>query len=532
MKKIYTLIIFTLIAGMVSAAIPLSNRTWIRVGSLQSPFDAWGAERGWDANRSIYEGLLWPAWYDRSDNFVIDRQFMACRDFTAPGGDVLDYKAAKFSTGASASQIIPQVLEQEGKYPYCDITVDRTAQYYDDYLNGNINENLEADRVVTNTLRTGLGVTMTRKVLAFSQPYNDNYFIYEYTFENTGNVDDDDEIELTNTINDFYFGMMSRYCTSREAYYVTNLRQASWGAHQWVYHTPMKDDPELPYYYSWLGQAKTPDHTMEYDNIGVPVLPAEAPVDEARIRCPQFAGVAVLHSDRSYNDISDDKSKVRIGWYVGDNTPPEGSDAQAWVLLNDNFENRATFDIPQDVWAGHELADRLAPMEALQYASGGTNGYVGFGPYDIPHGESVKIVFTEGVSGLDRKKAVEVGKKWYKAYQGNTVDMELPPPPEYRDPEPVAADAPEMDIYKDSWVYTGKDSIIKTFHNAKKNYDSGYDITFPPPPPVSFDIIPQPDKVVLEWADNSMQDEDFEGYRLYRAMLEPDSFYHKIFECS
>ncbi|MDZ7797938.1 MAG: hypothetical protein U5N56_13295 [Candidatus Marinimicrobia bacterium] len=29
-----------------------------------------------------------------------------------------------------------------------------------------------------------------------------------------------------------------------------------------------------------------------------------------------------------------------------------------------------------------------------------------------------------------------------------------------------------------------------------------------------------------------MQDGDFEGYRLYRAMLEPDSFYHKIFECS
>ncbi|MFO7841061.1 MAG: hypothetical protein R6V48_02725 [Fidelibacterota bacterium] len=223
LKRITSLL---LIAGIAVAAIPLSNRTWIKVGSLQSPFDAWGAERGWDANRSIYEGLIWPAWYDRSDNFVIDRQFMACRDFTAPNGDVLDYRAAKFSTGANTSQIIPQVLEQEGKYPYCDITVDGTAQYYDDNLKGNINEDLVADRIVTNIVRTGLGVTMTRRILAFSQPYNDNYFIYEYTFENTGNVDDDDEIELTNTINDFYFGMITRYCTSREAYYVNNLRQA------------------------------------------------------------------------------------------------------------------------------------------------------------------------------------------------------------------------------------------------------------------------------------------------------------------
>ena len=103
----------------------------------------------------------------------------------------------------------------------------------------NIDEDLIADRVVTNVIHTALGLKMTRKVYAFSQQYNDNYFIYEYTFENTGNIDDDDQIELSETIHDFYFGMMSRYCTSREAREVTNLRQAGWGAHQWVYHTPM-----------------------------------------------------------------------------------------------------------------------------------------------------------------------------------------------------------------------------------------------------------------------------------------------------
>ncbi|MDZ7797939.1 MAG: hypothetical protein U5N56_13300 [Candidatus Marinimicrobia bacterium] len=415
-----------IIANIAFSAIPLSTRTWVRVGAIQTPFDAWGAERGHDANLGMYVGMLWPAWYDRTDNFVIDRQFMACRDFTTTSGDVQDYKSAKFHTTSSVSQLVPMTLDQVGKYPYCDITVDGTAQYYEDYLNGNIDENLIADRIVTNIVRTGLGVTMTRKIFAFSQQYNDNYFIYEYTFENTGNIDDDDDIELTNTINDFYFGTMPRYCTSREARYVTNLRQAGWGAHQWVHHTPMKDDPELPYFYTWLGQAKTNDITMEYDNIGVPVLPAEAPLDEARIRSPQVAGMAVLHSDQAYNSEVNDKTKVRIGWYIGDSVPPEGADQQAWLYLSDNYQDLGMFDIPQDVYAGHEIADRFPPFNIINKDAAGTNGYLSFGPYDIPHGESVKIVLTEGVSGINRRKAIEVGKKWYKAYQGNTVDMELP----------------------------------------------------------------------------------------------------------
>ncbi|MCK5816742.1 MAG: hypothetical protein KAH15_01935, partial [Candidatus Marinimicrobia bacterium] len=491
MKNILKVILIsTLIAGMLFSAIPLSNRTWIKIGALQSPFDAWGAERGWDANRSLYEGLQWPAWYDRTDNFVIDRQFMACRNFTNKNGEVQPYQSSKFSTGASANQIVPQSLSQTGRYPYTAISVDGLTQYVDDYINGQYHDDTKADRVVTNVLNTALGLQMTRKIYAFSQQYHDNYFIYEYTFVNTGNIDDDDAIEVSETIHDFYFGMMSRYCTSREAYYVTNLRQASWGAHQWVYHTPMIDDPDIPYFYSWLGQAKTTDITLAYDNVGVPVLPAVGTYDEARVKSPQFVGMAVLHTDAAYNDNSNDKSKVKTGWYIGDSVPGEGNDQQAWTCLSSNFQNLGTFNVSQDVYGDHKIADRLAPYTVIKDrgAAAGTNSYLSFGPYEVPFGETIKIVLCEGVAGLDRKKAIEVGKKWYKAYNGNNVDLTLPPDPEFRDPDPVDETAPMMDIYKDSWVYTGKDSIIKTFIKAKENYDSGYDISIPPPPPLTFDI--------------------------------------------
>ncbi len=532
-KLILSLILIFLLFDINYAAIPLSNRTWVRVGALQTPFDAWGAERGHDANLSRYVGLQWPAWYDKTDNFVIDRQFMACRNFTNKDGDVQLYQSTKFHTTSSPNQLVPISLTQIGKYPYTQITVDGTDQYYSDFLNGNIDEDLIADRIVTNVIHTGLGIKMTRKVYAYSQQYNDNYFIYEYTFENTGNIDDDDAIELSGDIHDFYFGMMSRYCTSREARTVTNLRQAGWGAHQWVYHTPMDEDPDLPYFYTWLGQAKTTDITMNYDNVGVPFLPAEGPIDEARIRSPQFAGMAVLHTDAAYNDGSNDKSKTHTGWYIGDAVPGEGNDEQAWNCLDGRFGNHVRTEVPQDEYAGHKIADRYAPYLTIKDVdAAGTNSFLSFGPYEIPFGESIKIVLCEAVSGMDRKKAIEIGRNWYKAYIGNTVDLTLPPDPVYHDPDPIDDTAPLMDIYKDSWVYTGKDSIIKTFYQAKATYDNDYEISFAPPPPQTFEILPQPDQIMIEWDNSAESDPNFEGYRIYRAMLEPDSFYHPIFECS
>ncbi|MDZ7822304.1 MAG: hypothetical protein U5N26_11185 [Candidatus Marinimicrobia bacterium] len=57
---------------------------WINVGSLQSNFAAGGAERAW--NNVYYEGMRWPAWYSYTDNHVIDRQWLVCKNYTSPEG--------------------------------------------------------------------------------------------------------------------------------------------------------------------------------------------------------------------------------------------------------------------------------------------------------------------------------------------------------------------------------------------------------------------------------------------------------------
>ena len=43
--------------------------------------------------------------------------------------------------------------------------------------------------MVFNVVNTTMGVTLTRRIMAFSQQYHDNYYIKEYTFKNTGYVD-------------------------------------------------------------------------------------------------------------------------------------------------------------------------------------------------------------------------------------------------------------------------------------------------------------------------------------------------------
>jgi len=532
-KKILIVMNMMIITCMLFSAVPLNKRVWIRVGSLQSQVDAWGAERGWNANSMKYVGLQWPAWSDDSDNFVIDRPFMACRNFITQSGDTLEYKSVKFSAYANTTQIIPQMLEQSALYSTL-VRVDGVIQQADDSIGVfHLASESPADRIVTNIVRTGMGVTMTRRVYAFSHPDHDNYLITEYIFMNTGHIDDSDEIKLTHTLEDFYFGIITRYATSGELAHINYLRQGTWGAHQWVHHTPMKDDPELPYYYSWLGQGQTMNINLTYNNIGGPFHPMDGPLEDARLRCPQFAGKAVLHADGAYNNTANDKNKIRIAWYIGDALPSEGADQQIWELLNDNYLDRAFPDIAQDVYAEHKLADRKSPYSVIKNVdAAGTNAFLSFGPYDIPHGGSIKIVVVEGVSGLSLDKSIEVGKNWYMAYNEENPELILPPAAIYREAEPVASGASEMDIYKDMWVYTGKDSIVQTFLRAKEMYDSGFDISVPPPPPSSFELTLQSGQVIMEWDDNSTQHPDFEGYRIYRAMHQRDSSYHIIFDCN
>jgi hypothetical protein len=80
--------------------------------------------------------------------------------------------------------------------------------------------------------------------------------------------------------------------------------------------------------------------------------------------------------------------------------------------------------------------------------------------------------------------------------------------------------------YKNAWVFTGADSIIKTFKKARANFDlmeSGQALPMPPRPPAIFNVTSGGDRIIIDWSNEAESEPGFAGYRLYRLKFKPDT---------
>ncbi|MDZ7821743.1 MAG: hypothetical protein U5N26_08010 [Candidatus Marinimicrobia bacterium] len=280
--------------------------------------------------------------------------------------------------------------------------------------------------------------------------------------------------------------------------------------------------------------------TAPYDNLGAPDFKIDG-----HLASPHFSGIGVIHADRSASDKSDDPDQPSTYRWLGSNSlvcyEPKEFDPNMMSLrykhMEDNPGNIATVDdIPTGEGRGASQADQVISSgeTADKWIAGGSGGAsmgIGFGPYQIAHGDSIKIVFAEAVGALGWEEREEIGLNWCERanfsanelYTGASGDLPLPD----------GSMTGDIDAYKRAWVMTGKDSLFQAFQRAINNYNNGngYQVDVPPPPPARFAVLPGGDRVVLEWSDNAESYPTFSGYRVYRALQEPDSTYHLIFEC-
>jgi len=516
----------------LQAQVEATEKRYIRIGSLQSHFSAYGTERAW--NNRYYEGLRWPAEYTQQDNAVIKRFWIASDDFTDELGNLWDVMALYFSAGFVGETIFPVELKQTAKFEMPTVIVDGnniTAPYFEDI--DDYNPDQIPDRVITNVVNTIMGVTVTRKIYAFSQQYHDNYFIKEFTFTNTGNTDYDDEIELNAPIKGLRIGWGTRYSVCREGAQYIHSQQV-WGKHSWVtvrgenysehYNEPITlNNPIVDWIrcgFQWAGQYSG----NSWDNLGGPDV-----FGTGRLTAPHHAGVAILHVDKSATDSTDDPDQpVTLGWHAGDTYPGYTSISlnvvpqmvQIYSMLSGN---------PHKGLGGNErfyekYVDTNPDPWTVHNDQGGTNLWVNYGPFDLQPGESVTIVEVEGVSGLNRTLCEQIGARWKKAYDdpNDKGPFELP--------DGTTTD--DKDIYKNAWFDTGKDSILLTFSRAKRNYDMHYMIPQPPLPPPLFEVKSGGNKITLKWSPSPSEGEpDFGGYRIYRAINKSDTVHSEIFAC-
>ncbi len=535
-KKLYvypvlTILLIVIMTGYVYAQVEGTKTRYIRIGSLHNHYTAYGSERAW--NNQYYEGVVWPADYPLTDNAVIERFWYGVRDFVDADNRHWNVYAVHSTADYVGNSLFPVQLTQTAKFEPPTVIVDGlnlTAHHLrqiDEY-----NPDQIPDRIVTNVVNSSMGLTMTRRILAFSQQYHDNYHIREYTFENTGKTGYTDEVKIRQTLKDLYITLQVRYSVSREGEFSVGGTQR-WGMHSWVTrrgeHYPAhagesitEENPIVDWLragFQWTGQ----NVANAWDNIGGPDRGGDG-----RLLAVQHAGMVVLRVDDNPKDKNDDPHQPFIlGWHAGGTFPSAGDMTpaampqmtQVYSMLQGNPHHGLGGNYRMD----EAYLETNPDPHTVHGDRGGSNIWLAFGPFTLDFGESITFIVAEGVNGLNRQKAEEIGRRWKRANDdpSDTGPFTLPD----------GSTTSDKDIFKNEWTYTGKDSIMLTLGRAYRNFRMEYDIPKPPMPPPYFEVTSGGDRIMLEWvASSSEREPGFGGYRIYRAVGKLDTTFQKIAE--
>ena len=192
---------------------------WLSNNALRSWFSNMGAEPEYCRRlRATYiavdqiDGLCWPNEFNvRMKGVKAGKAlWIGTTNFADPvSNTTYPHKVICIGKDAiySGTEVFADELSLMGRFPHPGVYVDgvsASARDYDDIIDKEDNT-LSADRVMMNRFHTSIGVSVTRKVLSFSQQYHNNYYIYEYTFKNTGIIDESGQKKLNATLNNVVF---------------------------------------------------------------------------------------------------------------------------------------------------------------------------------------------------------------------------------------------------------------------------------------------------------------------------------------
>jgi hypothetical protein len=242
----------------------------------------------------------------------------------------------------------------------------------------------------------------------------------------------------------------------------------------------------------------------------------------------KYAGCVTLHADTGPNNPADAPFQPKTTWFLGSDINIVLANVSQYdeVFMADRYAAMSEGHAPRqhDEVVGDDYPINFT--DPRRQTGGGTSQGQGYGPYTLAPGDSIHIVFAEGVAGISWEKSREVGGNWLQ-WRNNAP---VKPPLVMPDGTPTT----DHNLYKRGWVETGRDSILKIYRNAMRNYQSGYKLPQPPPPPKEFTVTSGGDRIRLTWADNATTYPHFDGYVIYRSegnVLNYRTVYEKIFEC-
>ena len=542
---------------------------WLDIGTFHGTYTESGAQH--EGNSSAADGMEWPALMRNSSHFRAKALWLGTKDWTDPNGQTWPYFVARIgprTAGADVTFPVQNVLISRTEDT--EVTVDGALSFDNVAIVDEVDPGLVADRVVHNIHNTLIGITVDRKAYGYVNQAHDDYHIIEYVYTNTGNTDDDEEIELgSQNLKDTYFFRIHRWRGSLQGAWTVSGGQV-WGKFSMV---DVVGDGHAEYpisftsQYLWIGV--DPEQQSQYDRIGAPLITDNQWVASGdslgRLSGATFIGRTTIHADNSPTDsryIRCNPSTIdtcqprTMGFMDSDEAlTADGSsheDYYEWGIRTRENPDRITGG-SQHMFPHY--ADRIEPSgifwEAKNDASTGKQGghavTTAYGPYDFAPGESVRIAVVEAVGGLTLDASLKIGRAFKLG--GNDKDSDI-----------IAYDADgdgvimqgdydysinQMDVdgdgmfdsfghgleamTKNQWTMTARDSMFTTLQRginlyAASNNMSTYPVPEAPHAPLTFSATGRPDRVELRW-DPPSGGPSRTGWELYRTSRFEDNLY-------
>lgn len=382
----------------------------------------------------------------------------------------------------------------------------------------------EIAEVVDSTI---FGVTVNRKVMVWSQNYNDDYVIADLVFTNIS----------SDTLDSLYISFQE---TGGNALFSNgNNPVGSFDPTMaWQHYYGGRPGDSMRVFYEYSAD----DPRIGGDNMGAPVIS-----QRGRLLNPNMSYYAILHASAATYDSTnpsadvDDPLMPKVTYIGVTNRIPYNSADDIYGSKNFN----AIRGVYSDQWpmtgeiAGthHGLnSDELGSDDYTNYVAGAYQSIsyrtCSFGPYTFLPGQRIHIVFASGFTGIGYEMGQKIGQQW--------LDGTLQNPPNMPDPSTgwlpsnfqFPSEATEMDKRKDRWISMGIDSVMLSAWRAKWNYEQGYNIPLAPPPPQTVNIRTYSDSVVINWSDPQAESmPNFYGYRIMRRVSAYDTVsYQPIYD--
>jgi len=524
-RHVLFLFLFLTLISILSTSSFAADSKWLVIGMLQNWYSSAGCEievgrRNLTADQQ--DGLQWPALYEDQDMQAAKGLWIGAKNYDDPvAGVVYSNKVVHIGPRVldTDSEIYPQVFNMYAQENHPSVYVDNveSSELASRDLIETVDGSIPTDRMLVTEINTSMGLSFTRKIYASSQRDNDNYFIHDYIFKNTGIYNDNGDIK-TQTLNDLIVMFQYRWAICKWVCvygYGIAPQAAAWGYNTMndILHPTYGDDIRAIYAWHGLYSAYNCD-----DNIGGPNIGGDDIVADGLLGAAQFCGIVVIHADKSASDESDDMNQpFGAPYFSSDATYTSGNDQY-------NSTGMATeYSVMASGMPSKPMADEVGTGYVDQWVtsytggSGGISQAISFGPYTLQPDEDVHIVFAEAVNGLDRVTCAEIGKQWY-----NQVTPYI---------KPDQSTTTDRNEFKDAWVYTGMDSIKKTFNRAISIWENGFNIDTPPPPPDNFMVSSGGDRIALSWSESAEDYAHFGGYKVYRCVASADTIFDLIYEC-